>query len=249
MKLIVGSETVSGFVVMCEDFQIVVCVTNKIGEKINTAYIQVEPWKILKKICDCLQEKRMSENPLTKKLIVEGPKKASDRDIAEIPKGQNKVIEHAMTKPITIVWGPPGTGKTHTMSEVAIANVKAGKRVLIVSHSNVSVDGVADRIYRLLVDKKMTSTYESGKVLRYGYIRNPEVSSNQYISSFAYTMMKNPKLQEALAILKDEYAKEKVINGIGTAKAIDLHNKIKSIHAKMASEEQELVGKASTVWL
>ena len=48
------------------------------------------------------------------------------------------------------VWGPPGTGKTYTMSQIAKTYVKQGKTVLIVSHSNVSVDGVVKKIVELL---------------------------------------------------------------------------------------------------
>lgn len=40
----------------------------------------------------------------------------------------------------SIVWGPPGTGKTRTMAEIAAAHVAAGRTVLAVSTSNAAVD-------------------------------------------------------------------------------------------------------------
>ena len=40
----------------------------------------------------------------------------------------------------SIVWGPPGTGKTKTMAAIAAAHLAAGRTVLAVSTSNAAVD-------------------------------------------------------------------------------------------------------------
>ena len=44
--------------------------------------------------------------------------------------------------------------KTYTMSQIAKLYMKQGKSILIVSHSNVSVDGVIKKIVEIL-DKDM----------------------------------------------------------------------------------------------
>lgn len=77
---------------------------------------------------------------------------------------------HAHKEPITIIWGPPGTGKTYNMSKLALQFQKRGKKVLIVSHSNVSVDGVIKKIVERIEESEEGHLLEQGKILRYGYV-------------------------------------------------------------------------------
>ncbi|MCA9569628.1 MAG: AAA family ATPase, partial [Myxococcales bacterium] len=42
----------------------------------------------------------------------------------------------------SVVWGPPGTGKTTTLGAIAAAHISAGRRVLLLSSNNVAVDGL-----------------------------------------------------------------------------------------------------------
>lgn len=87
------------------------------------------------------------------------------------------------------VWGPPGTGKTYTMAKIANSYIAQGKSVLIVSHSNVSVDGVIKQVVKMLGTDKQ-SVLEDGKILRFGYVRDDELSQNPYATSFNYALSK-----------------------------------------------------------
>ena len=79
-----------------------------------------------------------SDNTNLNDLILNGSCCVNDKPLL---KGQDTALKHALEHPITFVWGPPGTGKTKTLSDMVIAFLKQGKRVLMVSQSNVSVDG------------------------------------------------------------------------------------------------------------
>lgn len=50
-----------------------------------------------------------------------------------------------------LVLGPPGTGKTRTISQLARASAVGGQRVLVASHTNRAVDNVLHRLPRDLV--------------------------------------------------------------------------------------------------
>lgn len=63
------------------------------------------------------------------------------------------------------------------------------KSVLIVSHSNVSVDGVIKQVVKMLGTDKQ-SVLEDGKILRFGYVRDDELSQNPYATSFNYALSK-----------------------------------------------------------
>lgn len=56
---------------------------------------------------------------------------------------QNAVAGVVQNENITIVHGPPGTGKTTTLIESIVQLVKSGKRVLVTASSNTAVDNVA----------------------------------------------------------------------------------------------------------
>ncbi len=68
----------------------------------------------------------------------------------------------------SVVWGPPGTGKTHAVGrQVAECLADPTERVLVVSTTNKSTDESAFAIGRAAGDKNARAT-ESGRVLRIG---------------------------------------------------------------------------------
>ena len=247
ITLHVGIERVNGSVLMCEDFQIIILIEKNIGEKIGSAQISVEPWKLLEALEDRLQMRISLNGGIAQKLLSDGPGLSTTEPIEQIVKGQDAVIGRALVEPVTIVWGPPGTGKTQTMAELAIKYVEKGMSVLIVSHSNVSVDGVAERIYKLLCEYGKQYIYENGNVLRYGYIRNEKLSNNQYISSFRYALSKSPALEAQLNKLLEEYNKLCHTSGLGSTRMLDIHKQIGKIRSQVREEEQTCVGKASVL--
>ncbi|MFB9854969.1 AAA domain-containing protein [Micromonospora andamanensis] len=53
----------------------------------------------------------------------------------------------ALTVPdLLLVLGPPGTGKTRTITEIAAGCAERGQRVLVTSHTNRAVDNVLERL-------------------------------------------------------------------------------------------------------
>jgi molybdopterin-guanine dinucleotide biosynthesis protein len=73
---------------------------------------------------------------------------------------QNKAIAKALSEnTITAILGPPGTGKTSVIAEIASQIASRGQRVLISSQSNLAVDNAlergldSDRIFRLRVGR------------------------------------------------------------------------------------------------
>jgi hypothetical protein len=62
---------------------------------------------------------------------------------------QREAIEHALTRPLTVITGPPGTGKSQVVSSLLINAAKLGKRVLFASKNNKAVDVVEARVNNL----------------------------------------------------------------------------------------------------
>ncbi len=64
-----------------------------------------------------------------------------------------------------IIWGPPGTGKTHTIAIAIHEQIKQGRRVLLLSHANTAVDGAMEELADLLHDEPV---YTEGRLVRVG---------------------------------------------------------------------------------
>ncbi|ODV73193.1 ATP-dependent 5'-3' DNA helicase HCS1 [Cyberlindnera jadinii NRRL Y-1542] len=59
---------------------------------------------------------------------------------------QRFAINFALNSPISIIHGPPGTGKTYTLIETIRQLVDRGERVLVCGSSNISVDTILERL-------------------------------------------------------------------------------------------------------
>ena len=63
---------------------------------------------------------------------------------------QESMLRNARTEPLSIVVGPPGTGKSFTIAAIAVDHLTRGQSVLIGSRMNHAVDVVGDKIQRQL---------------------------------------------------------------------------------------------------
>jgi len=59
---------------------------------------------------------------------------------------QERAVQRALTQRLTLVTGPPGTGKSQVLVNAASAAVCRGETVLIASRNNHAIDVVADRL-------------------------------------------------------------------------------------------------------
>jgi hypothetical protein len=64
-----------------------------------------------------------------------------------LDQSQLRVLQRALTVPdLLLVLGPPGTGKTRTITEIVAAHAVRGLRVLLTSHTNRAVDNVLEQL-------------------------------------------------------------------------------------------------------
>ena len=79
---------------------------------------------------------------------------------AVLSASQTKILQRARTDPVSLVIGPPGTGKSYTIAAIALDHFNRGESVLIGSKMNHAVDVIANKIEAQLGS--------SGKVVRAG---------------------------------------------------------------------------------
>ena len=187
IKLWFPEIIVDAYVVSCEEFSIMFRTEFYLGDKVESVEFSAEQWMLLDALHQRLCEMSSHENSIAYKLACTG-KRNIDK-FKPIMLGQDYAIKKSLKDPISFIWGPPGTGKTHTLAKIAKQFISEGKRVLMVSYSNVSVDGALLRVAGMMANPE-------GKVLRYGYPRLREVVESDILTSYQYILKKYPAKSE-----------------------------------------------------
>jgi len=118
-------------------------------------------------------------------------------DTAHLDQSQATAANKCCCQDISLLWGPPGTGKTYTLGEIITNWVKNKYRVLAVSIANVAVDQIGLKTRDALERHTMISFLNEGKILRYGYARDSEMLKDRRFY---------PDKERAQTIRKELYA-------------------------------------------
>ncbi len=96
---------------------------------------------------------------------------------------QKEALNHCITKGITLLWGPPGTGKSHTLSHFLLNSLLAGEKTLVCCTANVAVDSISRTMIQTLsiYSESNSINYKNGNILRVGYTRDPELLKHDYL--------------------------------------------------------------------
>ena len=82
-----GGVRAVGTVLSCEDFQLMLMLDRDIGDRVGSARMMVEPWKLLEALDKRMNSLNPNVNKLAIRLMEEGPKLTSSKDINKVPKG------------------------------------------------------------------------------------------------------------------------------------------------------------------
>ena len=104
----------------------------------------------------------LAQIPLPQVVVADTDDDAESRLNAE----QRQAVDHAMHNPVTLIWGPPGTGKTTVITALLEACWHRGESVLLVSHTHQAVD---EPLMRLV--QTMASTAEGWHALAAGLVQ------------------------------------------------------------------------------
>lgn len=119
--------------------------------------------------------------PIADAVVGKAPAPADPAPIAEakskssLNPAQCKAQQRALAASITYIWGPPGCGKTHVLSEIVRSALEANKRILVCSNTNKAVDQVLYRVCENL--GKDHPAMELGHIVRLGIIADTKLKS------------------------------------------------------------------------
>jgi len=140
-------------------------------------------------------------------LGLENPKESVEVEFEPVDKQLNESQKKAVSLALGsgdffLIHGPFGTGKTRTVTEVILQEVKRGKKVLATAESNVAVDNLVERLWGKV------------KLVRLGH--PSRVSRHLKESTLAYQVETHEKYRrvrefrnkaERLALIRDQHTK------------------------------------------
>ncbi len=158
---------------------------------------------------------------------------------------QQKIIKALSKKDCkyVVVEGPPGTGKSHTISAIAFNYILENKSILILSDTNYALDVVEDKINDTLNKARHTHDFQN-PILRLGKKGNTysKILSNQSVSQIRDFHRSSKTHQSKLLNHIESVEKsidENITNEGGRFEKID-NDKIKkylNLHLKFTSEK------------
>ena len=127
---------------------------------------------------------------------------------------QSNILRSCAQNPVTLVIGPPGTGKSYTIACMALEHMARGQSVLIASRKDHAVDVIGQKIETLSGDK--SSVVRGGR--------------KKYLSEL------KTKLQAILSGMRGR-KKAATLQGYGEKQIIELTHSIESIERNLQASE------------
>ncbi len=228
---------ISAHIISCENDQVLIQASLSIGSNLSLIEISAEPWQLLDALIDRIYEIAQHPTEIVSNLILNGY--AQIHPTQEIECGQELACAHAMKNSITFVWGPPGTGKTFTLANMVLKYISEGKRVLMLSHSNVSVDGAVLKVCER-AEEENPLALQPGTIMRYGYPRNQKLLDHPTLTSYNYALYCHPDL----LILRQALLSELKTLSKQEPKYVSIRQQLSAIRQQLANDEKASICKA-----
>ena len=162
--------------------------------------------------------------------------------IEPLTQDQRRAVETCISRDISFVWGPPGTGKTRTLGALIAHYFRQNKRVLVVSNTNDAVDSV---LYSTLkeVAHARKGSFAEGSVIRLGACVKSELRNafGDKIDIDRVVATSQEKVLDRLSTLKAELKDVQstgfaISKGISARKAhTDLTRELKELRTRLGS--------------
>ena len=213
----IGAQRIDGHIVSISGGKIVIEIERDLGETITHCVLAIDNTALLDVLRERLEKAGGEGRALNTKLadsvvsnsgqaVSVAPSSFSTNSFATNSKkpneSQERAIGVALANEVTYLWGPPGTGKTFTLSILIKELFDRNKRVLICSNTNRAVDQVL-----LALCEKLGTTHpamEEGRIVRLGRIAHEELKSEfaEYVTLDGIVERRSRDLQERKTVLE-----------------------------------------------
>lgn len=163
--------------------------------------------------------------------------------VTQLNDSQIKAINSAFEQPLTVVTGPPGTGKSQVVVNIVANAIVSGYSVLFASKNNKAVDTVKERFDKITVEPYL---------IRFGsrdQIENsaiPEIKKQIARKSFGGIEEEEPRLDSLISKLSDSYKKQRFLQDqidsipLMESQANSINDELKKYQEEYSKWKQEI---------
>ena len=162
-----GHSPLEVVVISIDGMAITLSIPENLGAFVPSAHLRSNLAYLMRKLIDRIESKADTPNLVGDRIL--GAPVSGDPvqlKLSYLNSEQNKALGSSLGRNTTFIWGPPGTGKTLTIGAIGEQLYHRDRSVLVVSHTNIAVDGAIKQIgERLGLDSEDLA---QGKVIRVG---------------------------------------------------------------------------------
>ncbi|MBN2747342.1 MAG: AAA family ATPase [Bacteroidales bacterium] len=155
----------------------------------SNARVQVMNLGILYKLKEKLENLEKNDFPIWKLVNnVDFPNKLNfQMDIWDqgLDATQKDALVNALNNDISYIWGPPGTGKSHTLARLLLNLYNSGEKTVVCATANIAVDGLLEKTIDLLRNeyfpKSNIDVLKERKIIRLGYSQSDAIRDTKEI--------------------------------------------------------------------
>lgn len=160
-----------------------------------------------------------------------------DESTNGLDNSQFDAYKHSLNHDISIIWGPPGTGKSHLLAQLVNSLHEVKEKTLIVCISNIAVDEITLKVISAL--EKSGKKVLNSEILRIGHTRDSRILNCDYL--FPDSPAINHIRFELLRI------QEKLLTP-DRSDALELKNKRQELQQHMGKELERVIKDSNVVF-
>ncbi len=162
-NLIVGKNQYNVTVVSFDQSEIILASAVELPDAIAQARLENGATVLMERLIKRIEDNAEKNNPAGARMLpmyVDDGKEGftiiepdlTVKTFERMNEGQNDAVSSSLRNDITYIWGPPGTGKTTVIGHIIKELYKSSRNVLVVSHTNIAVDGAIEKVAELRRD-------------------------------------------------------------------------------------------------
>ncbi|MGD7024684.1 DEAD/DEAH box helicase [Rossellomorea vietnamensis] len=220
-----------------------------LGAEIGKGILRNEPWDLLNKLIERLEE--IEEDPSKMKTVknVMNPPQQTFHPREKVQSTVHEAVLRSKYNPVTYIWGPPGTGKTYNLARAAAYQYVNDRKILLLSHSNAAIDVITLEMCRFLQENHK---WTGGEVIRYGHPEKEELHSHPELNvaklaelEDSITGERKRKFEKKRSILKKKLSNR--FNITDSAKLTKIEVGLAKVREKLRKKEGAFLEEAKVV--